>query len=162
MLFSRSRRARWIERSVCKEVDRTRGEYEVAPGEVDLQRLTCDAFDRRIAADFTRLRQSGMDAESFYADEVAPCWEDLGPAARKAKLLQFVRVANAASSNGLGDTDLVSMIRAKTLLLAWAYDHAYGANFVERLSRSGGDFGMDELVLSRPPRRRRSEAVPAA
>jgi hypothetical protein len=146
MFFSRRRTMRWIDRAVAGEVDRTRGDYHLEPGEVDLRRLTHDAFRRSGATDLQRLRDAGVDAEAFYSNEMAPCWEGLGPTARKSKLMQFVRIANAASGDDLGETGIATTIRAKTLLLAWAYDHAYGGNFVERLRRSSREFGTDELV----------------
>lgn len=149
MFFRRNRSGRWMQPTVRDAVDRTRGRYHVVAGEVDLLALTRDAFRQPLTADFQRLRDSGVEAEAFHRTEVSPCWDGLGPAARKAKLTKFVRVANAASSNDLGQTEIATTIRAKTLLLAWAYDHAYGCDFVERVSRSSRDFGVEDLVLSR-------------
>lgn len=133
MFFKRQDTSRWIDHAVRDKVDETRGDYDLdEPGEMDLHRLTLDLFDSD-APDFRSLRESGVDAEAFYRDEVAPCWEGLGSGERRAKMMQFARVANATAGDELADTEIAATIRAKTILLAWGYDHAYGRGYTARL-----------------------------
>src|SRR5438445_1420966 len=80
----------------------------------DLEVATGDVFDSEPTRDIKSLRAHGVDAESFYDDELRPNWDQLSKGERAAKIESFARFAN-----GLGEQDpggMGAVVRTKLLL----------------------------------------------
>jgi hypothetical protein len=110
--------------------------------ELTLRDALRDMLEGEVAAptrDVAALRDRGVDAGEFYAREVAPSWDGLNEAQRAARLDGFLEMCSllesAGDMAGLPE-DMATNVRAKTLLLAWAFDEEYG--YLARLARGEG------------------------
>ena len=113
---------------------------ERGPGTpLDLRDMVRDLLEGEVAAptrDVARLRDSGVEADSFYDAEIAPSWEGRGEAQRSARLEGFLDLCamleEAGDAGGVPE-DMAARTRTKTLLVAWAFDETYG--YMGRLGR---------------------------
>ena len=142
---SRGDKRRWSRRLIDDEtrdfveqvLEETSEVFRTASGEYQLRGLCLDVFAGEHTTDVRRLKERGIDGETFYRRELAPNWEGLDQEARARKIDQFI-----ALSHLLGDAepageppevflDLVAAVHTKVLLLAWAYDRTY--SFMDKL-----------------------------
>ena len=92
-------------------------------------------WDEAPTRDIRLLKERGVDAGSFYDDELAPNWDGLTRAERAAKVEAFARLARALGDDA-GAGDMGPVVRTKLLVLAWAHDEAYGdENFLDRVEK---------------------------
>ncbi|HKP90305.1 MAG TPA: hypothetical protein VJT75_10050 [Thermoleophilaceae bacterium] len=99
-------------------------------GEPDLRGVTQDLLEGEVEAptgDVRWLVDEDVDADEFYAQEVAPNWDGLGENARADKLDGFLELAKMmeASPDAL-PREMAARLRTKLLLLAWAFDETHG------------------------------------
>jgi hypothetical protein len=142
---SRSDKRSWSRRLVDDEtrtfveevLEETSEVFRTASGEFQLRGVCADAFAGGHTTDLRWLKERGVDAETFYARELAPSWEGLDQAARAAKIDSFVELSHAMGtldpSGHPPETlvDLVATVHVKVILLAWAYDRTY--SYMDRL-----------------------------
>jgi hypothetical protein len=98
---------------------------------VDLRRYIRDLLEGEVAAptaDVATLKRRGVDPGEFYEQEVKASWEGLSEAQRASALDGLMELCSMLRS--AGDTDAAyrmgPTVRTKTLILAWAFDEAYG------------------------------------
>jgi hypothetical protein len=142
---SRGDKRRWSRRLVDDEtfefidaLEETSEVFRTASGEFQLAALCRDVFASAPTTDIRWLKEHGIDAEAFYARELAPSWEGLDREQRAEKIDQFIELSNMLGRvDPDGDdppssfVDLVSAVHLKVLLLAWAYDRTY--SYMDRL-----------------------------
>src|SRR4051812_37714520 len=142
---SRGDKRRWSRRLVDDEtfefidaLEETSEVFRTASGEFQLPALCRDVFASAPTTDIRWLKDRGVDAEGFYARELAPSWEGLTRDERAEKIDQFIELSNLLGGGARGGdappssfVDLVSSVHLKVLLLAWAYDRTY--SYMDRL-----------------------------
>ncbi|MEA2448517.1 MAG: hypothetical protein QOG63_449 [Thermoleophilaceae bacterium] len=107
--------------------------------EVDVRAAIRDLLDGEYAvptADLAAMKARRVDADEFYAKEVAPSWDGLNEAQRAARLDGFLEMCSLLESAGDAagfPAEMAAGVRTKTLLLAWAFDETYG--YLSRLGR---------------------------
>jgi hypothetical protein len=117
-----------------------------AAAALDVRAIMRDLLSGEIEAptqDVAALIRRGVDPDRFYERELAPSWEDLGEAQRAARVdgfLELSRMLGSGDGGGLPE-GMAETVRTKMLVLAWAFDEAYG--YVARLAR-GEDPSSDE------------------
>ena len=123
---------------VEEELEETRELYRTGSGEFLLEPLCRHVFGSASTTDIRWLKSRGIDAERFYAEELAPNWDGLEREERARRIERFIELSNqlgAVSGNGVAPTpevrDLVATVHLKVLLLSWAFDRSHG--FVDRL-----------------------------
>ena len=113
----------------------------------DLRDYVERLFEEAPTRDVRSLTDQGVDAESFYRDEIAPNWDDLSSGQRAAKITAFARLANALESAGHDPVGMGPVVRTKLLVLAWAHDEVYGdEDFLREIERRPDRFGAFELT----------------
>jgi len=109
---------------------------QLDPGrpEIDLRGLVSDLLDGEVSAptgDVARLIRDGVDASTFYDQELARAWEGLNENQRVARVEQFAGLASMLENAGPdaqvpNHDQMLASVRTKTLLLAFAVDETYG------------------------------------
>ncbi len=117
---------------------------ELDPGrpEIELRSLAIDLLRGEVAAptsDVARLIRSGVDPDVWYSKELSKSWEGLNENQRAARVEQFAGLAtmleNAEEDARPPNYDqMLSSVRTKTLLLAFAFDETYG--YLRRIERA--------------------------
>ena len=111
-----------------------------------LRPLVDELFVREPTADVRALKVAGLDAETFYDEEIAPNWDDLSGAQRAAKIEAFTRLANALQAVDEDPGGMRPLVRTKLLVLAWAHDDTYGEDYLARIDEAPERFGAFELA----------------
>ena len=122
-------------------LERLSDDHELARQDFDLERLVSELFDKAPTADIEALRARGVTGADFYDDEIDPNWNDLDRSERIAKVEAFARLANVVSDDSTDDAGLGPLVRTKLAVLAWAYDHCYEDDLLERVSHSPDHYG---------------------
>ena len=129
---------------VCTRLARAEENHNPGGGEIDLEPLLGELFEKAPTHDIESLKAHGIDAEGFWDDEVKPNWDDLSQGERAAKVQSFARFANAVGDEDPGGIGAV--VRTKLLVLAWAYDTTYDEHLTRQLARKPQRFGTLELA----------------
>jgi hypothetical protein len=131
--------------AVGSVLDRSSQIYASDPDDFDLAVAVGDLLQHAPTPDIEALVADGMDDDSFYERELRPNWEGLSKAERSAKVRSFARFANALGDDGDDAARMRPLVRTKVLVLAWAYDRAYGEDLLARFAREPERFGKLEL-----------------
>jgi hypothetical protein len=106
---------------------------------IDLRAIVRDLLNGEVpppTRDIATLRDEHLDADEFYDREIAPSWDALDADRRADRLENFLdlcsMIEKAGDDSGI-PADMAARTRAKTLLLAWAFDETYG--YLSRLGR---------------------------
>jgi hypothetical protein len=116
--------------------------YSSHPGDFDLAIGAAELLERAPTEDLRALVRDGVDEDELYERELRPNWEGLNKGERAEKVVAFARFANTLGDDPL---QIASLVRTKLLVLAWAYDRAYGEAFLPRVAREPERFGRLEL-----------------
>jgi hypothetical protein len=112
----------------------------------DLQALVDELFVLAPTAEVQALKERGIDAVTFYEEEIAPNWDDLSRGQRSVKVGAFARFANALQGADDDPGGLRPVVRTKLLVLAWANDAAYDEDYLDRIEKAPQRFGNFELA----------------
>src|SRR3954451_16032761 len=107
-------------------------DYSSDPGDFDLAIGTAELLERAPTEDLRALVRDGVDEDELYERELRPNWEGLNKGQRAEKVVAFARFANTLGDDPL---QIASLVRTKLLVLAWAYDRAYGEAFLPRIAQ---------------------------
>jgi hypothetical protein len=106
---------------------------------IDIRAMVRDLLDGEVESptrDVAKLRGERIDADDFYAREIAPSWDGKDGDTRAARLEGFIdlcaMVEEAGELAGIPE-DMAARARTKTLIFAWAFDETYG--YLSRLAR---------------------------
>jgi hypothetical protein len=132
--------------AVAEVLDRSSELYASDPADFDLAVAVGDLLQSAPTADIESLAASGLDDEGFFEQELRPNWEGLTKSGRAARVQSFARFANALGKDDAGGVG--ALVRTKVIVLAWAYDRAYGEGLLPRLAREPERFGRLELSAS--------------
>jgi hypothetical protein len=99
-------------------------------GEPDIRAVTRDLLEGEVEAPTSDVRwliSEEVDPDEFYEREIAPNWEGRDELTRADRLDGFIELAQTieASPDAL-PREMAAAVRTKVLVLAWAFDEAYG------------------------------------
>ena len=123
--------------SLVEILDETRDMFTLVSGELALRPLVEYLFTITPVPEIQALKDLGLDADSFYERELGPSWEGLDESGRRARLQAFMRIwltLEEAADVDPDALDLWHVVRAKVLLLSWAFDQTHHEHYFGRLS----------------------------
>ena len=143
---------------VQEVLDDTTEMFRTPAGDFQLAALCEEAFEEGETSDIAWLRARGVDARSFYANELAPSWEGLTREQRSQQIDRFIELSHELGRTPPGDDppdaylDMLASVHLKVLLLAWAFDRTYG--YVDQLMNGPLQYRIHRRSREEKPRRR--------